>query len=260
VSPQDRWRVNSIDEVIEVLDEVLRWAAAERSRIGFFAAMYRDVTDLVRQGIANGQFDDGARMERLDVNFANRYLEALGAYRAGSKPTRSWLFSFETARMAGPLIVQHLLLGINAHINLDLGVATAETAAGSGLDSLEHDFQTINAILASRVSAIQAEISRVSPWFGLLRRVDPSADRGIINFSIERARDQAWTAAELLACLPAKRWPSRIDVLDRATLSLARLIRDPPGWTLKTGLRVMRLPESHDMRHVIEVLGEAALS
>lgn len=258
MSEQDSWQSNTIDEVIERLDEVLQWTAAEGSRIGYFAALYRGVTVKVREAIASGLFQDGARMERFDVIFANRYLEALRTYRAGDQPTRSWLFAFESAKGTRPVVLQHLLLGINAHINLDLGVAAAEVAKGSELDALQRDFHTINDILASRVSVVQAQIARVSPLTSLLERVDPTADRAVINFSIERARDQAWTVAELLACLPSSAWPSRIDVLDRTTTSLARLIRDPPGWVLKSGLGLVRLSESHNIRHVIQVLQDIA--
>jgi hypothetical protein len=255
----DSQHINTIDEVIERLNEILQWAAAEGSRIGYFAALYRGVTERVREGIASGLFQDGARMERFDVIFANRYLDALRMFRAGDQPTRSWLFAFETAEGTRPVVLQHLLLGINAHINLDLGVAAAEVSKGSELGALQSDFDSINDILASRVRVVQAQIARVSPLTSLLERIDPTADRAVINFSIERARDQAWTVAELLACLHPNAWPNRIDVLDRTTTSLARLIRDPPGWVLNTGLGFIRLAERHSIRHVIEVLQDVAM-
>jgi len=259
MSDQHGRQPDAIDEVIEYLDEILQWAAAEGSRMGYFAALYRGVTDKVREGIASGLFQDGARMERFDVIFANRYLEALRIYRVGNQPTRSWLFAFESAKGTRPVVLQHLLLGINAHINLDLGVAAAEVCKGSELGALQRDFDSINDILASRVSVVRAQIARVSPLTSLLERVDPTADRAVINFSIERAREQAWTVAELLACLHPSAWPNRIDVLDRTTTSLARLIRDPPGWVLNTGLGFIRLAERHNVRHVIEALQDIAV-
>jgi hypothetical protein len=258
MSVQDGPLPKTIDEVIERLNDILRWATAQKSRIGYFAALYKGVTEKVRDGITSGVFEDDARMERFDVVFANRYLDALHNFRAGDKPTRSWLFAFESAKGFRPVVLQHLLLGINAHINLDLGVAAAEVSKGSDLGALKRDFDAINDILASRVSVVQAQIGRVSPLTSLLERVDPTADRAVINFSIERARDQAWTVAELLACLDPSAWPKRIDVLDRATISLARLIRNPPGWVLNTGLGLIRLAEFRDAGHVIEVLQDVA--
>jgi Family of unknown function (DUF5995) len=249
---------SSIDEVIEHLDEIIRWSIDEGSRVGYFAALYRGVTEKVRDGIAGGRFEDPDRMERFDIAFAARYLDAVSTFRAGGKPTRSWRFALESAGGAKSIVLQHLLLGINAHINLDLGVAAAAVSKGSDLGALQRDFDAINDILAARVAAVRAQIDRVSPLIFLLGRVDPTADRAVVNFSIERARRQAWTVAELLACLDPAEWPERIDVLDRSTTSLARLIRDPPGWVLNTGLRTIRLAELRSVRRVIDLLRDPA--
>ena len=73
----------TIDEVIEHLDDVIALARSEKSRLGYFAVLYRNVTIKVKEGILAGSFEDGARMERLDVAFANRYLDALKRYRQG---------------------------------------------------------------------------------------------------------------------------------------------------------------------------------
>jgi hypothetical protein len=203
-------------------------------------------------------FEDGPRMERLATTFAGRYLDALSQFRRGNQPSRCWDFAFQSTEMWRPLILQHLLLGINAHINLDLGIAAAQTSPGDDLPDLRNDFVEINRVLASQVDGIRETIGELSPWIGLLDRVDPNAGRAIINFSIGRARDQAWTVAELLAGLPQERWPGHLDVLDRNALSLARLVRDPPGVILKAGLRLIRLREMHDVPKVIERLESPA--
>ncbi len=85
-----------------------------------------NVTLEVKEGIQASFSDDGPRMERLDVEFADRYLDAFYAYRDGRPLTKSWQVTFEAAENKNLLILQHLLLGMNAHINLDLGIATAK--------------------------------------------------------------------------------------------------------------------------------------
>jgi hypothetical protein len=246
----------NLDGVVEALADVVRDAKDSGSRVGFFAAMYTGVTVQVRAGVQSGQFEDGPRMERLATTFATRYLEALKQFRAGNQPKKCWDFAFRAAEMWRPLILQHLLLGINAHINLDLGIAAAQTSPGDDLPDLRNDFVEINRVLARQVDGIRETIGELSPWIGLLDRVDPNAGRAIVNFSIERARDQAWTVAELFAGLPEERWPGHVDVLDRNVLSLARLVRDPPGVILKAGLRLIRVREVNDVRQAIERLEE----
>lgn len=73
-------KANSIAEVISHLDTVIAWSKQHQSRIGYFATLYRKMTIAVQEGIGNYSFTDGTRMERLDVNFANRYLQAWEAY------------------------------------------------------------------------------------------------------------------------------------------------------------------------------------
>src|SRR5215510_8183603 len=101
---------NSIDGVVDCLTDVVNWARESSSRLGYFAALYRKVTVRVREGIAKGQFENGARMEQLDVTFANRYLQALIDLRNGSMPSQVWAYAFESAQSYWPIVLQHLLL------------------------------------------------------------------------------------------------------------------------------------------------------
>lgn len=247
----------TLDETIRALSTIVQTSKETGSRIGFFAAMYKTVTVQVRAGVDAGLFDDGPRMERLATTFANRYLDAVSRFTAGDKPSGCWELAFQSAAEWRPLIIQHLLLGVNAHINLDLGIAASQTVRDEQIQELRDDFVRINELLARQVVTVQGTIRELSPWIGLLDRVDPAAGKGLINFSIERARDQAWMAAELLTCTEDERKPERIDVLDRNASTLARLVLDPPGWILKLGLRLIRLRETKNVRRVIEKLEEA---
>jgi len=74
----------TIDEVVDQLTEIVEWSRTANSPLGYFAALYRKVTIKVGEGIADGIFDDGDRMERLDMIFATRYLHAVEAHRAGT--------------------------------------------------------------------------------------------------------------------------------------------------------------------------------
>ena len=73
----------SLDEVVAPLEQIIEDSAARADRLGYFAALYNRVTEQVRDGIARGEFADNARMAQLDVTFANRYIAAYDAWRAG---------------------------------------------------------------------------------------------------------------------------------------------------------------------------------
>src|SRR5262245_7464543 len=137
----------SIDEVVDRLTSIIRWASDNNSRLGYFPALYRKVTIAVRDGIRRGVYDDAQRMERFDVAFANRYLDAFAAFRSGASLSSSWRLAFDSAADFWPIVLQHLLLGMNAHINLDLGIAAAATMRGHDLESIHADFDRINIVL-----------------------------------------------------------------------------------------------------------------
>jgi Family of unknown function (DUF5995) len=244
----------SIDEVITQLSDIIDRSRSESIRIGYFATLYRKVTISVRQGVLNRRFEDGARMERLNVNFANRYLEAYELHRNGETPTSSWQISFEAAGHWRPLILQHLLLGANAHINLDLGIAAVETSPGDQLPQLKQDFDLINKILADLVQPVQDKIGDVSPWIGFLERIDPSADDAIINFSMARARASAWNFAVRLNSLGENERIAAMKQRDQEIAALGRLVYKPPGVLLNLGIMAIRLRESNDIAKVIDTL------
>jgi len=180
------------DETIGGLTAIVDRSGAAADRIGYFAAMYLAVTHTVRARADAGGFQDAARMERFATRFAGRYLDAHDAWRAGAPCPLSWRVAFEAAGRWRPVILQHLLLGMNAHINLDLGV-TASTLADAG--SLEHvraDFDAINDVLATLVDGCQQALDSVSPWMGLVDRIGRSGDETMVRFSLVVARRQAW--------------------------------------------------------------------
>ena len=99
----------SIDEIIAALDDIIDRSISGSSRLGYFAALYRKVTVQVRDSIAEGFFDDGSRMERLDIIFANRYLNAYARLGRGEEPSAAWRDTFDVAAQRRPIVLQHLL-------------------------------------------------------------------------------------------------------------------------------------------------------
>ena len=245
----------TIDEVLAALDGVVSRSLASGSRLGYFAAIYRSVTAKVREGLhTKGFFDDPGRMERLDVVFAGRYLDALAAWEAGQPCSASWRVAFDAAGAARPIVLQHLLVGINAHINLDLGIAAATVAPGAALPGLRRDFDRINEILASLMGGIEHDIGELSPWIKLLHAVGGRDGDELVRFSIEVARTQAWRFAVELAPLDPAAWPGPVGARDAVVARLGRTVLHP-GW-LSWALAVIWARESHDVRHNIEVLRE----
>ncbi|HEX6630128.1 MAG TPA: DUF5995 family protein, partial [Gemmatimonadaceae bacterium] len=241
------------DDVLHRLGVIIDDARRDGSRLGYFAALYRNVTAEVQRGIAAGRFADGARMARLDVVFANRYLDAYDAYAAGRPASRCWVAAFEAASRWPPLILQHLLLGMNAHIHLDLGIAAAEVAAGAELGALEGDFVAINALLREMIDDVQHRIAAVSPWMWIVDRIGLRGDETICGLCIGGAREVAWRVATRLAPLDAAGRAAEIARLDAMVAALAIPVAHP-GLLARTALLGVRLREARDVGKVISAL------
>lgn len=220
--PHDSAR--TIDEVIQQLEEIISHSIETGSRIGYFASLYNRVTQTVQKGIKDGQFEDGARMERLDVIFANRFLTAYSAYHQGEPPTRSWLLKFESARRENLCVLQHLMLGMAAHIHLDLGISAAITCSGADHEALRNDFNTINDVLASLVPVVEDELESLSPHFRSLLEMARQKEERLANFAMGKARDNAWAFSQALAASPRHAWAPLIAERDDVTVEMGRAL------------------------------------
>ena len=189
--------MSSIENVLNKMDDIVDQCKQQNLRTGYFAVLYRFVTQRIKKGIDNGEFDDNDRMEKLDTLFAQRFFDAFDAYynSSGKPVTTSWQHAFDSANSPDYIVMQHMLLGINAHINLDLGIAAAETMEGEDLELIHDDYDHINAILASLVDDVTSNMSRISLFFGPLIRLAGNADDMLVKFSIIAARDGAWEFA-----------------------------------------------------------------
>jgi hypothetical protein len=221
---------------------------------GYFAALYREVTASIRDHLGRGWFENGPRMERFDVIFANRYLEARARSEAGQAAGAAWEVACGAERRFWPVVLQHLLLGMNAHINLDLGVAAATAAPGPALAALEPDFNRINELLAGLVNDVENRLARVWPPLRRLDGLAGGADEAVINFSLRLARDQAWSLATALAAAPgAGAQAARIREADDAAALLGRAILHP-GFPTNLVLTWVRLRERGTVADKLAVL------
>jgi Family of unknown function (DUF5995) len=246
-------QASNIDEVLALLEQIIADCTARRDPLGYFPALYRQVTLKVKAGIAAGFFDDGPRMDRFDALFANRYFAAWETFTAGGLPSKSWRVAFNATRSGRTIILQDLLVGINAHINLDLGVVTGETFQGAELEAFHPDFNRINQILSVLIPPVEAVIARFSPLFGILERLGGKDALEVLGFSMDAARDDAWLHAVLLALQPPVARPLTSQALDRKVAFLGRLVAQPGG-LVGRALELIRETESQDVPAILAAL------
>ena len=129
---------------------------------GYFPAMYSRVTTQIANSIDAHAFVDGERMNVFATEFASRYTRA---WEHEIPRPRCWQASWDVADDGNLLIVQQLLLGINAHVNYDLPQAVVQVARETGdLASVRKDFDAVNDVLAEVSVGVLSELDRLSHW------------------------------------------------------------------------------------------------
>jgi hypothetical protein len=203
---------DTIDDVLRNIDQIIDWSINAQSNIGYFAVLYKRVTVAIREAINDGVFDDGHRIEQLDVVFAHRYFNALNAYFYPDEyqgPTLPWEVAFVGDQNDQAIILQHMMTGLNAHITFDLGLAVLAIAANS-LDKLENDFNRVNALLCSQIPGILGVVEQLSPEFRWIRRVLPN-EVALLKRMVTKLRRSAWYFAIYMALHPENAREKRVN-------------------------------------------------
>ena len=234
--------IHTIDQVITHLDAIILKSQEDNNPLGYFAALYRKVTIKVKEGIANNHFDNGPRMERLDVIFASRYLDAYYAYQKQEPITQSWQEAFNLSTNYWPIVLQHLLIGMNAHINLDLGIAAAEVSKGENIEDLKNDFDTINTILSDLVMEVENDLAKIWPTLKKILKWTRGVDNFLVDFSMELARDGAWKFAVELSNTTEDKINASIAERDVKVAKKGKVITNP-GKIVGIILGIVRLGE-----------------
>ncbi|MEZ5041065.1 MAG: DUF5995 family protein [Saprospiraceae bacterium] len=247
--------MNSIDDIIAALEDIIEDSENNNNTLGYFAVLYQKVTKKVKEGIENGLFEDSARMEQLDVVFAERYFNAYDAFRKNEALTASWEKAFSISSNYWPIVLQHLLIGINAHINLDLGIAAAQVSQNKDINDLENDFNKINAILSSLVGEVQNNLSSIWPTLKRILKKTGRADDFMVDFSMKIARDGAWKFAKSIATKPPEELSAIIATRDQKVAQKAIIITNP-GLLAKVVLYLIRIGERGSVSDKISNLKE----
>jgi len=190
--------VTSLADNMESRWEVLD---AQCSPKAVFALTYLYMTHYAKLLIEELYFDDGNAMASFIFTFASRYLFAFDNwvaqnYSAVSSP---WTETFSFGETGTSTVQQDLELGMNAHINYDLAIATYES--GYAVVSMKPDYDRVNDLMAMIMFNLTADLgerydSSLSP--GGLNNV---AFAALLDVIIEW-RGNAWNDALTYALEP----------------------------------------------------------
>jgi len=145
------------------------------------------------------------------------------------------------------------LLGINAHINLDLGIAAVETIRTGQIQDIHKDFDAINTILGALTYEVIHDINRISPLLSLIGKHSGNTESLLVQFSIGNARDGAWVFAEELSQRTGADYAACIAHRDKDIGTLAGSLVKSGGF-IRFTIWVIHLFELKNPGKIIQIL------
>ena len=192
----------TLDEVVNGFGDWEQRFRHAGDRRAIFLTLYGIVSSEMRVRVAAGAFADNAWVHRYAVAFANMYRQALDDYEAGrlAAVPKAWRLCFDSARSGAGVVLQDMLLGINAHVNNDLAQALNTVGIGPDRASRYADHVRVNDVLGGVTERATNRLAALyAPGFTSLDECAGHLDEILSAFSLQVARENAWEGAVALA-------------------------------------------------------------
>ena len=194
-------------KAVEQRMEAIAAPLAESDGVARFNELYLAVTRAVAKEAGSEGYEDPAFISRLDVVFADLYFAAVQSDADGKRIPKAWEPLFEKRHTQGIAPLQFAIAGMNAHINHDLAVSLVDVCDEWGIDldedTTQHrDYLVVNKTLERVEGEIKARYTT-----GVIGDIDKLAgplDDVVANWSVARARDNAWMTAQTIRALRDK--------------------------------------------------------
>jgi hypothetical protein len=173
-----------------------------------FLYCYSMMTSNMLVAIEEQRFHDNEWVERLLHRFADYYFDALTCYECGDETPAVWQEVHRVSLTKRLHVIQHLLLGVNAHINYDL-VLTLYDMLAPEWESLSpemrrqryEDHCLVNTIIGDTIDKVQDEVvEKYSPAMNVVDQLMGRLDEMLLLKLITEWRESVWeNTQELLA-------------------------------------------------------------
>lgn len=218
--------------------QIEAWHALADRRATFLSC-YRLMTGNMLAGLHAGRFHDAAWVDHLLSRFADYYFTALSAYEHDPLTAPPvWQLAHQACRQPNTLVIQHLLLGVNAHINYDLVLVLVELLerAWPQLTPAERatryaDYSLVNTIIAETIDTVQdTVIEPASPIMDVVDKAFGPVDEWLTSRLITHWREGVWqyTVRWLEAPTPAAQTAVR-HAMERQAIHRAEVMLSQHG-------------------------------
>jgi hypothetical protein len=192
----------TLDDVVDGFHNLELAFRQVDDRRAIFLTLYGVVSTEMRDRVKARAFENNEWVHRYAVAFANLYRTALENYDAGHLVAvpKAWRLCFDNARAGSGLVLEDMLLGINAHVNNDLPLALSSVSIDPDRDARYRDHAAVNAVLGAVTERATERLTALyAPGFASMDECAGQIDEMFSAFSLTIARESAWEGAVSLA-------------------------------------------------------------
>lgn len=247
-------KAEQLSDVRERIHEILAYCRKQKSPLGYFAALYTTVAKAIEDSILNKEYDDNEQLARMDVNFVNYYIHAMNCAFSDQAAPAHWQVAIDAAKKSDYLVLEHLFVAMNAHINYDLSNAANDTVPAERMLDFRQDFFRVNNILFSLLDRVQTDVSFIFHPLKLYLRFGRQLDDKIIALIMGRMRGNAYEYTCVLAlCNEAQKEQVNQEQMEQV-VKLSQKIIFHSNWLINAIIRLARLLERGTVAYKIDQL------
>lgn len=193
--------MNHLDPLLVTMQtQAKEWDERKDSRF-IFLRCYSVMTGNMIKAVEEGRFEDAEWVNKLLHRFADYYFDALHLYeKQKDQAPHVWQQVHDASIQHELHVLQHLLLGVNAHINYDLVLALYDEISPewNGMDENRRsirrsDHELVNRIIAETIDEVQDKvIERQAPFMAIVDNLMGRVDEWLLSELITGWRTDVW--------------------------------------------------------------------
>tara|TARA_R110002049_G_scaffold91682_2_gene228225 strand:- start:2183 stop:2881 length:699 start_codon:yes stop_codon:yes gene_type:complete len=197
------------NSVVDKMMETVKKFEANKDNRTIFLHCYSMMTANMLLAIEQNKFHDTQWVNQLLNRFADYYFNALTCYDCGEETPTVWKEVHKAAASKKLHVIQHLLLGVNSHINYDLVLTLYDMLSPEWADLSDEmrvkryqDHCLVNLIIGDTIDKVQDEVvEKYSPSMDVIDKLMGRLDEFLLLKLITAWRDKVWDHTQELLVL-----------------------------------------------------------
>tara|TARA_R110002096_G_scaffold236590_3_gene427362 strand:- start:4667 stop:5365 length:699 start_codon:yes stop_codon:yes gene_type:complete len=197
------------NSVVDKMMETVKKFEANKDNRTIFLHCYSMMTANMLLAIEQNKFHDTQWVNQLLNRFADYYFNALTCYDCGEETPTVWKEVHKAAASKKLHVIQHLLLGVNSHINYDLVLTLYDMLSPEWADLSDEmrvkryqDHCLVNLIIGETIDKVQDEVvEKYSPSMDVIDKLMGRLDEFLLLKLITAWRDKVWDHTQELLVL-----------------------------------------------------------